>query len=166
MDFSPDGRWIVYDNFTVEGKPERTIVLLAVDGSSEKRLIETPGNFLFPMWSADGRRVLFAGELGGGMGLWAVDVDVEAGFARGAPYPVSGELGRILPLGVARSGEVFYGVRTGLQDVSIGGMPIPTRFPGRNTAPAWSRDGKRLAYLSRRGTENFRQDVRAIVVQE
>ena len=43
---------------------------------------------------------------------------------------------------------------------------IRTRFAGRNSAPAWSRDGKWLAYLSRRGTENFGEDVRALVVQD
>jgi Tol biopolymer transport system component len=164
MDVSPDGRWIVYDNFAAEGKPERTIFLLAADGSTEKRLVEAAGNYLFPMWSANGRRVLFAGETDGQMDLWAADVD--AGAPRGAPYRVSGGLGRILPLGITNSDEVFYGVRTGVQDISAGGGPIRTRFAGRNSAPAWSREGRWLAYLSRRGTENFGEDVRALVVQE
>jgi Tol biopolymer transport system component len=164
MDVSPDGRWIVYDNFAAEGKPERTIFLLAADGSTEKRLVDAPGNYLFPMWSANGRRVLFAGETDGQMELWAADI--EAGTPRGAPYRLSGGLGRILPLGITNSDEVFYGVRTGVQDILIGREPIRTRFAGRNSAPAWSRDGKWLAYLSRRGTENFGQDARALLVQE
>jgi Tol biopolymer transport system component len=164
MEISPDGRWIVYDNFVAEGKPERTIFLLAADGSAERRLVDAPGNYLFPMWSANGQRVLFAGESDGQMELWAMDV--EAGTPHGAPYRVSGALGRILPLGISNSDEVFYGVRTGVQDISVGGEPIRTRFAGRNSAPAWSGDGKWLAYLSRRGTENFGQDARALVVQE
>ena len=98
MDVSPDGRWIVYDNFAAEGKPERTIFLLATDGSAERRLVEAPGNYLFPMWSANGRRVLFAGETDGQMELWATDV--ESGTLRGTPFRVSGGLGRILPMGL------------------------------------------------------------------
>ena len=81
MDISPDGRWIVYDNFAAEGKSERTIFLLAADGSTEKRLVEQPGNYLFPMWSANGRRVLFAGETDGQMELLG-DVDLEHLAAR------------------------------------------------------------------------------------
>ena len=164
MDISPDGRWVVYDNFAAEGKPERTIFLLAVDGSMEKRLVDAPGNYLFPMWSPDGRRVLFAGETDGRMELWAVDV--QAGAPRGTPYRISSGAGRILPLGITNAGEVFYGVRTGVQDIVAGGAPIRTRFAGRNSAPAWSRDGKWLAYLSRRGTENFGEEARALVAQE
>ena len=164
MDVSPDGRWIVYDNFAAESKPERTIFLLAADGSTETRLVGAPGNYLFPMWSADGRRVLFSGETEGQMALWAVDV--ESGAPRGAAYRVSGALGRVLPLGITNADEIFYGVRTGEQDISIGSAPIRTRFAGRNSAPAWSRDGKHLAYLSRRGTENFGEEARTLVVQE
>jgi Tol biopolymer transport system component len=164
MDISPDGRWIVYDNFAADGKPERTIFLLAADGSRETRLVNAPGNYLFPMWSADGRRVLFAGETDGSMELWAAEVD--SGVPHGTPYRISRALGRILPIGITNSDEMFFGVRTGAQDISIGGEPIRTRFPGRNTMPAWSRDGKWLAYVSRRGTENFGEDARALVVQE
>ncbi len=91
MDVSPDGRWIVYDNFAAEGKPERTIFILAADGSTEKRLVEADGNYLFPMWSGDGRRVLFAGETNGRMDFWAVDM--EEGAARGAPYQTIGRTG-------------------------------------------------------------------------
>ncbi len=69
-------------------------------------------------------------------------------------------------MGISDAGEVFYGVRTGAQDISIGDYGIRTRFAGRNSEPAWSRDGKQLAYLSRRGTENFGEDVRALVVQD
>ena len=72
----------------------------------------------------------------------------------------------ILPIGLSNSDEVFYGVRTGVQDILVGAEPIRTRFAGRNSAPAWSRDGKWLSYLSRRGTENFGEDARVLLVRE
>ena len=164
MDISPDGRWIVYDNFAVEGKPERTIFVLSLDGTQERRLIETPGDYLFPLWAPDGNRILFAGDNGGPQELFTLDV--EEGKSIGQPRPLTGALGRIIPLGLSVSQELFYGVRTGSPDVYIDSRRIPTRFAGRNTAPAWSPDGKQLAYLSRRGTENFGEQARVIVIMD
>jgi hypothetical protein len=172
MDLSPDGAWVVYDNFANEGESERTIFLLASDGSDEHRLIRLPGNFLFPLWSPDGRRVYFAGDRGGPTELWAIDV--ANGQPRGEPFRVAADLGRFLPMGITAAGDFFYGVRMGSLDLfvlSAGAgsqmaRPLPTRFPGRNQAPAWSHDGKRMAYVSRRDTENFGEDARALVVQE
>ena len=83
-------------------------------------------------------------------------------------------LGRFLPMGITSAGDYFFGVRTGTPDLFLLPLdgdsrdlrPLPNRFPGRNQAPAWSRDGKQVAYLSRRDTENFGEDARAIVIQE
>src|SRR5262249_11247848 len=148
MDVSPDGRWIVYDNFAAEGHPERTIFILSVDGSEERRLVDTPGNYLFPMWSPNGRRVYFAGDRGDEPKLWWVDVD--NGKPTGAPLLASGALGRSLPLGITQAGDFFFGVRTGVPDVYTldgAGKPqrVASKYAGRNWSPAWSRDGKQLA---------------------
>lgn len=170
MDLSPDGRWVVYDNFAVEGEPERTIFILSADGSQERRLIDLPGNYLFPLWTPDGRQVLFAGDNGGPQELWAVDV--KQGRPEGQPHRIRRSLGRLLPLGITNAGELFFGVRTGTPDVYIapvedaarGARCAGRRFAGRNSEPTWSPDGMRLAYLSRRGTENFGREARAIVL--
>lgn len=169
MDISPDGRWIVYDNFAADGKTDRTIFLLATDGSEERRLVDMPGNYLFPLWMPDGRSIVFAGDHNGPEELWMLPV--EDGHAKGPPHRVPGSLGRFLPLGMTNSSELFCGVRTGTPDVFIASITDPrnpvrasVRFVGRNRSPAWSADGSKLAYLSRRGTENFGQDTYTIVV--
>jgi dipeptidyl aminopeptidase/acylaminoacyl peptidase len=81
--------------------------------------------------------------------------------------------GRILPMGTTVNGDLIAGVRLSQSDVFITDFSDPAghakratlRFPGRNSGPSWSPDGKRLAYLSRRGGENFGEEARAIVIR-
>ena len=171
MDFSPDGRFIVYDNFLKDGGPERSIFALAVDGSAEVKLVEKAGSHLFPLWSPDGRYVYYASDFTGSMNAWRIAV--KDGQPAGEPEMIAGELGRYLPLGMTKSGELVYGSRQGNIDVLMANTAelesferVSKRFPGLNSSPSFAPDGKTLAYLSRRGTENFGQQARVIVVRD
>ena len=168
MDLSPDGKSIVYDSFAGEAAGDRTVWLLSADGSGERKLIGRPGNHLFPLWTPDGRKIVYASDASGTMDLW------ELPFESGAsPRLLRRDLGRFLPMGISSEGDLYYGLRTGNTEVFVTTLSDPVRdarratlrFPGRNTSPAWSADGKRLAYLSRRGTENFGQESRAVVIR-
>ncbi|MBI3472342.1 MAG: PD40 domain-containing protein [Candidatus Solibacter usitatus] len=169
MDISPDGRYIVYDSFAGESSGDRTLYLLSADGASEKKLLGAPGNYLFPLWT--GKRVVYAGDRSGTMDAW--ELEIENGEPRGAPKLLRRDLGRILPLGITAAGDLYYGLRSGSVDVFVTTLSDPKgdarrvtlRFPGRNSMPDWSRDGKAIAYLSRRGSENFGQESRAIVIR-
>ena len=160
MDFSPDGRWIVYDRFRHEGQPERAVYLLASDGGQEFPLLDTPASHLFPLWAPDGQHVLYVIEADAG--LWSIGVT--DGKSHGPPQPVVKGLGRILPMAITKSGEFHYGLRTGHTDIAVPGGLVKTKYPGLNRAPAWSPDAQTLAYLSRRGTENYGQESRVIVL--
>jgi dipeptidyl aminopeptidase/acylaminoacyl peptidase len=169
MDFSPDGRYIVYDTFASNAGEQRDIFLLAADGSSERRLVEHPANDLFPLWVRDGARVLFASDRGGTMDVWSVRV--EDGKAAGPPELLKKDIGRFLPMGVTRAGACYFGLRTGGTDVHLGtaggkSAPLPSRYAGRTSAPAWSAGGSRLAYLARAGTENFGTEARILVIRD
>jgi Tol biopolymer transport system component len=64
------------------------------------------------------------------------------------------------PLGVTRSGSLYYGAQAGFMDVYTATLdpakgkvlappePINPRLVGSNSSPAWSPDGRYLAYLS------------------
>ncbi|MEP7365380.1 MAG: hypothetical protein ABI972_19170, partial [Acidobacteriota bacterium] len=169
MEISPDGKWVVYDSFGGDKPGPRDIYMLAMDGSRESKIVEAPGEDLFPAWAPDGKQIVFASDRGGTMDAWKLRVG--DGRAIGEPVLVKRNLKQFLPMGVTSAGDLYYGLRTGTTDIALlhdGAPPtlMLTRTPGRNTAPAWSRDGKRLAYLSRRGAENFGLQASAIVVHE
>ena len=160
MDFSPDGRWIAYDRFREEGKPERAVYLLAADGGQESPLLDSTASHLFPLWAPDGQRVVYVAEAEAD--LWSIRV--ANGQRVGTPQAVAKGLGRLLPMAITRPGELYYGLRSGNTDVMLPEGLVKTKFIGLNSAPAWSPDGQTLAYLSRRGTENYGQESRAIVL--
>ena len=169
MEISPDGRWIAYDSFAGDKPGPRDIYVLAMDGSSETKVVASEGEDLFPSWSPDDRELVFASDRSGTMDAWAVRV--EEGKAAGEPRLLRRDMKQFLPMGMTARGDLYYGLRTGATEIALwqpGRSPevVVTRTPGRNAAPAWSHDGKRLAYLSRRGAENFGVQARLIVVRE
>ncbi len=171
MDLSPDGKYIVYDSFAKDNAGDRTVFALSLDGKTETRLIDTPGDYLFPLWTPDGKRIAYIADHDGTTDLWTLDI--ADGKPVGEPLLVRRDIGRSLPLGITASNEFIYGVRAGETDVFVTTLSAAradakrasARYPGRNMSPAWSSDGAHLAYLSRRGSENFGQESRAIVVR-
>jgi Tol biopolymer transport system component len=165
MDISPDGDWLAYDSFAPGSTSQRTIYMLKLDGSAQKPLINDAGNHLFPLFSIDGKSVYF---------LSGDDLVEQPLVEGGKRRVVERKLGRALPLGVTTDGKLYYGLRTGVYDVFLAlaadvaktAKRASRLFPNRNMAPMFSADGKKLAYLSRRGNENFGQEARAIVVRE
>ena len=171
MDFSPDGKYIVYDTFAANAgnAPEhRDIFVLAADGSSERPLVEHPSNDLFPLWVRDGSRVVFASDRGGTMDVWTVRVS--NGKPAGGPELVKRDIGRFLPMGITRAGASFFGLRAGGTDIVVSdgtsSAPLESLYAGRTSSPAWSRDGTHLAYLARAGSENFGEQARILVIRD
>ncbi|MGH8246613.1 MAG: hypothetical protein ACREUU_09285 [Gammaproteobacteria bacterium] len=173
MDFSPDGRFIVYDSFGRNGSPQRDIFVLSTDGSREISLVEHPADDLFPLWAPDG--IFFASDRAGTMDLWVIPV--AEGKPQGSPKLVGRDMGRFLPMGITRSGAYYYGLRSGTTDVYVAELDLASgkvtgkprlaspRFRGGNSSPEWSPDGQYLAYFSRRGSENYGQESRIIVIR-
>lgn len=155
---SPDGRWVAYD---VPDQRTRTadIFVLATDGSAERKLISHPASDLRPTWSPDGRHLLFVSDRGGSVDLWASRVT--DGNARGDAFLVQREIGVwSIPMGFTDDGSLFFYRWAGGGDIFAadleGGRVVgePERvvpvFQGYNNGPAWSQDGSRMVYVSRR----------------
>ena len=173
ISFSPDGRYILYDSIVSRDSANRDILLLEADGSAETKLIDHEANDIFPVWTPDGRHIIFASNRSGEMDLYI------QGFADGEtvgqPRPIARSLGRALPMGVTRDGLYYYGLRAGGSDVYVGGFSPDGALTGRpervgvttlsrSTGPAWAPDGRSLAYLTQLGTENYGQESRGVAI--
>jgi Tol biopolymer transport system component len=136
--------------------------VLAADGGREAAVVQHPANDVLFDWTPDGKKLLFGSDRSGTMGAWWVTM--ADGEAEGVPEMVKPDLGQdARPIGFTRDGSYYYHGRRNSSDVFIAEVDFASgrvlapavlatqRFAGSNSWPAWSPDGRHLAYLSRRG---------------
>jgi Tol biopolymer transport system component len=161
--FSPDGRYVAYEVPGPSGENERDIWLTSLDGV-EAPLAPHPADDRVVAWTPEG--LLFASDRTGSMDLWLQPV--AGGKSQGLPRRVKPDIGRLAgSLGLTRSGALYYSVHAGINDIHLVSLdpatgtvaseprPATQRHAGSNAWPAWSTDGKRLAYTS--ASSNQRQ---------
>lgn len=175
MGLSPDGRWVVYSLNQDPPHLQHDIYLLATDGSRDIPLVEHPANDIFPLFTPDGKHVLFLSNRLGTLDAWLLPVDDDK--PAGPPALLKKDMGRFLPLGFTQKGAFYYAVRTGNEDAWVAALdpdsgrvletpqPVSTLLAGLNRSPDWSPDGKQLAFLSRVDTENHGLEMRVVTIQ-
>jgi Tol biopolymer transport system component len=158
--FSPDGRDVAFDVPVNDSSDELDIRVVAVDGSRGSTPVHDPSQNIIMGWAPDGRHVLFASDRTGTLGLWAQRLT--DGKADGPSRMVHAGLGGAWSLGITKTGSLYFGVQSGDRDVEVLNVDLKTgkqtsssarpitRFVGTNWMPEWSRDGRFLAYASRR----------------
>jgi len=159
--FSPDGRYIAYETRQKPDSKENDILLFNVETKEEIPLVQHPANDFSPIWTLDGKNILFASDRTGTLGFWLQPV--ADGKPKGPPQLIKSDLGSVWPMGFTRNGSFYYGLDSGMNDVYVASIdfnsgkvleapaPLSQRYVGSNSAPAWSPDGKYLAYVSQRG---------------
>lgn len=153
---SPDGRYIVYAARAVNPSKyppapsdprDVHIYLMTSDGSRETEIVKTAGRNNNPIWTPDGRHILFTSDRSGRPDLWSIAV--QDGKAAGEASLVSAEIGDVWPIGMA-GGSLYYthtqqGDYVHIVEAATGGGTHETdMFNG--FWPAWSLDGKLVAF--------------------
>jgi Tol biopolymer transport system component len=163
--FSPDGKYLAYGLPATDTGNQRDIFVLAIDGGREIPAVVNPGNDVLMGWSPDGRHLLFTSDRTGSTGLWALAF--RDGKPQGTPEQIKvGATGD--PMGLTSKGTLYSLVhhsnwnalfRSDIQVaafdfakgqfLSAPALAVET-YVGANNFPAWSADGKHLAFISRR----------------
>jgi Tol biopolymer transport system component len=150
---------VALDRRSGEKPEERDVFVASVGGGPEIPAVVRAGYDAAVGWTPDGAHLLFASDRGGSKGLWAVPWS--AGAPRGEPILIKSDINLDEPLGVTRSGALYYGVTLSSRDVYLAEVDAGTgavlsppfrpieQFVGGNSAPDWSPDGSSLAYVSR-----------------
>ncbi len=160
ISLSPDGRYIVFDRPVEPGSRNRDVIAISSDGRSETPLVQDFARDTLPVWTPDGRAVVFARDRSGALGLWMVRV--LDGKPIGDASVLRANTGVLRPMGFSREGSFYYShyvvQRQGIQttDIDLASAAIvrpaarlDSRLAAWNSSPAYSPDGTSLAYLSK-----------------
>lgn len=162
---SPDGRHVAYGLAQKRGADEHDIHLLAADGSFETSLVQHPADDRLLAWAPGGSRLYFTSDREGSTDLYALPL--KDGRADGEPFLVKHGVGVMRSLGLTADGRLFYGIPVGGRKVTIADLThagdagyapagIRSSVQGQQVSPAFSPDGRLMAYLAATNTTGFR----------
>jgi serine/threonine protein kinase len=153
--WSPDGKQILFVSER-DGNPE--IYVMAADGSHQINLTRDPGYDADPGWSPDGSEIVFTALREGAAGFYLYVMDADGKNRRQITHHPS-TMGQVYPAWSPDGSTVVYADTTSL------GLELflcaadgsnerqLTSLGGSNTRPAWSPNGKVIAFLHAGFTE-------------
>ena len=130
-------------------------------------LLTGPGRLLYPTYTPDGRAVVFLSDRSGTMGLWKLDAGANPSASE--PQLLKANTGEMTSLAFTRDGTLWYGVLTMTTDVYLCDFDSSTlqvrsapkrlseRFIGASSGPAFSPDGRQVAFM--RGVDRRKRTV-------
>jgi Tol biopolymer transport system component/predicted Ser/Thr protein kinase len=150
--FSPDGRRIAYSSCSVGGSG-CDIWLANSDGSNQTQLTTSEANELLPSWFPDGKQIAYISDIKGYRSLWAINLNTKREQML-LDVKSNLEYARLSPDGKQ---VAFNFTRDGVINVwtaMLGGEPKQLTFDKEQMGfPAWSPDGKFLAFQVKRGDD-------------
>lgn len=160
---SPDGRRVAYAALVADRPPggprpespsfdDSHIHVLSLDGSTpEVELVTGASQNESPVWTPDGRHLLFVSNRGGDWGVWSADVE------SGDLQQIRGIPGRVESVGVTSSWSYVYRRPPGRDAASFTVSASKSASDGASLrdpettvfgrVPTWSPDGRLIAFL-------------------
>lgn len=153
--FSKDGRYIAYE--TASSDQRRDISTISTTGDRITPIVQDPAaDDVLLGWTPDGSRIVFSSNRSGAKDLWSVKVS--DGKAVSAPERVLSATDISDPAAVTRDGTLYYSRPSDQSDVYVADVNLETetltsqprqispKYAGNKWWPAWSPDGRSLAY--------------------
>lgn len=158
---SPDGNFIAFSQGLTGGNTD--IFILSTDGNEKIRVTNHPGRDENPVWSPDGRYLLFLSDRNRSVDLWCSLL--KKGKPVGTPFIIKNDIGwRSRIYDFTASGKLFMLMLGGAEPANLFTIPVDqisgnlngpvtpiSVYPTDHYFPRYSTDGKKIAYLSRKG---------------
>jgi Tol biopolymer transport system component len=115
------------------GSSDRDIAVRDLTAGTEQTVIRHRANDLHPVWMPDGKRLVFASDRTGAMGVWKVAMD--RGLAAGDPGLVHANIGRSVLIGLSVTGALYLSQSSGAPgddwETWVLEHALPAALPGR-----------------------------------
>ena len=159
--FSPDGKYIAFDHNAKSPETRLNIYSIDLESKEQFELVNHPSENFACGWTPDGTQLVFISNRTGINAIWTIPV--MDGKAAGTPEMLKTDVSfAITPIRFTESGSFYYGLDSGSRDVYTAsfdpeanepfGTPkkISLQYEGLNRTPAWSSDGRYIAYIASR----------------